>query len=67
MKLPYSYWACDLKAYMNENTGLSKDMTNWHPVRPIQLTSLRIFYRIKLAWDVFTGKADAVYWELDND
>ena len=32
----------------------------WVPTRPINYTSLSI--RVKSAWLVFTGKADAVIW-----
>jgi len=33
----------------------------WVPARPLGLFSLRS--RISLAWAVFTGKADALFWE----
>lgn len=32
----------------------------WYPARPIGFFSLT--YRIKAAWLVFTGKADALLW-----
>lgn len=32
----------------------------WVMARPLGLTGIR--YRLRLAWDVFTGKADALYW-----
>lgn len=33
----------------------------WKPARPEGLTNL--FFRIKCAWMVFTGKGDVVLWE----
>jgi len=33
----------------------------WVPARPLGLYGIR--HRIALAWDVLTGKADALYWE----
>lgn len=33
----------------------------WVPART--LGSTRLIDRFRLAWDVFTGKADALYWE----
>ncbi len=32
----------------------------WVLARPVGLTGFR--YRLKLAWQVFTGKADVLYW-----
>jgi hypothetical protein len=32
----------------------------WQPARPLAYCS--IFTRVKLAWMVFTGKADALSW-----
>ena len=32
----------------------------WCPVRPLGYPSIK--YRIKAAWLVFTGKADAIIW-----
>jgi len=32
----------------------------WVPSRPLGLASWRL--RLKLTWDVFIGKADALYW-----
>ena len=42
-------WSCDA-----EISGI------WTPARPLGLGGL--FYRIKMAWKVFTGKADIVVW-----
>ena len=33
----------------------------WVPARPLGLYGIK--RRIALAWDVLTGKADALYWE----
>lgn len=32
----------------------------WEPARPYGFYSMQS--RLRLAWDVFTGKADALYW-----
>lgn len=32
----------------------------WEPARPLGMAF--IMYRLQLAWDVFNGKADALYW-----
>jgi len=34
----------------------------WYPARPIGLGS--ILNRFQLAWAVFTGKADALFWRF---
>ena len=45
-------------------TGITENQTEiggkWIPARPEGFYSLR--YRIKAAWLVFTGKADAIVW-----
>lgn len=33
----------------------------YHPARPMGFFSLK--NRLSLAWDVFRGRADALYWE----
>lgn len=37
----------------------------WLPARPMGLFSLKS--RVKLAWMVFTGRADAYVWPQDED
>lgn len=38
---------------------VNTEKTSWVPARPLPPTYLS---RWKLAWDVFRGKADALYW-----
>lgn len=43
------YWDCD-----------TETVDGWKPARPIGIDG--IFRRFKLAWKVFTGKADVLTW-----
>ena len=40
----------------------SADGETWWPARPLGYPSFR--YRLKAAWLVFTGRADAVTWPM---
>jgi hypothetical protein len=46
--------------YFIDSVETSKDGKNWYPARPEGYPSLR--YRIRAAWLVFTGRADALIW-----
>jgi hypothetical protein len=35
----------------------------WVPARPLGWQGLRLWYRLKLAWGVFTAKYDVVEWD----
>lgn len=51
----------DEVANPNEGTEIGLPDGSWHPARPMQdIPSL--FKRIRTAWLVFTGRADAVIW-----
>ena len=38
----------------------------WIPARPIPFQGFCLFWRIKLAWRVFTGRYDALDWEANQ-
>ena len=38
----------------------------WRPARCCPFTSFQLIRRIKIAWDVFKGKKDTVYWDYPN-
>lgn len=40
----------------------SHDGRHWHPVRPQIAENTFLRYRLRMAWLVLTGKADAVEW-----
>ena len=64
MRLPRVYNANALKKYKNENIGRHED-GRWLPVRPMSLHDVQLMRRLKAAWDVFTGKVDIIYWEIE--
>jgi hypothetical protein len=35
----------------------------WRPARNMPYSSFQLIRRLKIAWDVFRGKKDAVYWD----
>ena len=57
-KAPIIYGACQLINSANENKANING--EWVIARPVGYFSLR--HRIKCAWMVFTGKADALVW-----
>ncbi len=46
-------WSCD------EEYAPGK----WRPSRCLPFSAFQLKRRIKIAWAVFTGKMDAVYWD----
>ena len=50
----------DLIAFARENMVKPTHDSKYVPCRPLGWTSLK--YRLRAAWMVFTGKADAVTW-----
>ncbi len=42
----------------------SNDGIHWYPLRPETAENTFIWHRIKAAWLVLTGKADAVEWNM---
>jgi hypothetical protein len=63
MKYP-SIITVDDVVYSVNHVHKSKDSVTWHPARCEGYPSLR--YRIKAAWLVFTGRADALIWPGDQ-
>jgi hypothetical protein len=45
---------------VTENNAMSRDGETWHPSRPSGFYS--IGNRLRCAWLVFTGRADALIW-----
>lgn len=59
LRMPIKYTVSQIK-----NEGILKLKNGkWIPARPNGYYSFLLFYRIKVCFDVFTGKADALYWE----
>lgn len=44
-------------------TSASADGETWRPVRPQTAENTFLLNRIRAAWRVFTGKADALEWD----
>jgi hypothetical protein len=63
MKSPSVHKVIDLMMFAKDNVTCIRG--HWVPARPLGLAS--IINRIKCAWLVFTGKADAVIWPEDDD
>jgi hypothetical protein len=59
MKAPNLYTLDGLHK-LNREVGASHDGKVWYPARPLGLDT--ISNRIRCAWLVFTGRADAVTW-----
>lgn len=61
MKSPSVWTLQNLMNYVkSKEAQASRDGNNWFPARPMGYPMF--FQRIRLAWLVFTGKADAVIW-----
>ncbi len=61
MKTPNKFTASEHFCYnVLANDTKTKDGF-WVPARPVS-NPLSLKERLKLAWDVFSGKADALYW-----
>ena len=56
MKVPNIYIANTI----NENQQLTNE--KWIPAKCVNLEGFYIAQRFKLAWMVFTGKADLIVW-----
>ncbi len=62
MKYPSKWKARNLSYhYMNSDCSVKIADGNWVPARPEGAPSF--WWRFKLAWLVWTGRADAVIWE----
>lgn len=58
MKAPNGHRLADLVKSAEQNQANING--RWVPARPLAFASVK--RRLSLAWHVFTGKADAVYW-----
>jgi len=38
----------------------------WHPIRPSTAENTFLLFRIKAAWKVLTGRADALEWDVPS-
>lgn len=61
MNCPRTYWITDLLRIATQ-IQTSHPTLKWTPARPMGLQSIGLRVRLKAAWLVFTGKADAVRW-----
>ena len=61
MRQPDGYSATELIKYYNTDRKTSDG--RWIPARGGPHNAWPWTWRFKLAWDVFSGKADALYWE----
>jgi len=60
MRQPDMYSAYCIKNWPNARQVSSGV---WIPARPCGHNAFTFTWRWKLAWDVLTGKADALHWE----
>lgn len=60
MKYPTIYKLEGLAALAEGDVKAQAEDGHWVPARPLGLSSWRL--RLKAAWLVFTGRADAVLW-----
>ena len=61
MRQPDGYEAGTIKRW---DTDKETSHGSWEPCRPEPRNSMYPWHwRLKLAWDVLTGKADALYWD----
>ena len=59
-KAPNAYTLSSLKKVLEMGVQSSSDGETWHPARPLGMQSLTS--RMRLAWEVFTGRADVLRW-----
>lgn len=62
MNTPHLYYVTELVKWAN-TTQTEHPEAGWIPARPLGFQGFSLKRRLKLAWAVFTGKYDAVYWE----
>lgn len=62
-RAPDTFSALELKNWPNEEEYAPG---KWRPSRCCPFTSFQLWRRIKIAWRVFTGKIDGVYWDYPN-
>ena len=61
---PYEWTICQLCDHIHTGPKTQVKGGSWEPSRPYGLYSLR--NRVRLAWMVFTGEADALRWPFQN-
>ncbi len=61
---PTIYALRELFVLINSGNTSSNDGKHYVPARPLGLYTIK--NRVKCAWAVFTGKADAVVWPQDQ-
>jgi hypothetical protein len=62
LNTPHLYYVPELVKWAN-TTQTCHPEAGWIPARPLGFQGLSLKRRLKLAWGVFTGKYDAMYWE----
>jgi hypothetical protein len=62
MRAPHLYYVPELIRW-GSSTQTCHPEAGWIPARPIPYYGMSLRQRLSLAWAVFTGKYDAVYWE----
>lgn len=62
MNTPHLYQVSDLVESTQQASQLHPEC-GWIPVRPLGFQGISLKRRLKLAWGVFTGRYDAVFWE----
>jgi hypothetical protein len=62
MNTPHLYFVPELIEW-GTHTQTNHPEAGWIPARPLGFQGLSLRRRLSLAWGVFTGKYDAVYWE----
>lgn len=61
---PYEWTIRELVRRIDDGPRTQVKGGDWEPSRPLGLFSLRS--RLRLAWMVFTGNADALRWPFQN-
>jgi hypothetical protein len=62
---PYRWTIDELTSHVTEARVSTSINGRWVPARPWGLDTLPS--RVRLAWEVFTGRADALVWPGQND
>lgn len=62
MGAPHLFQVSDL-VELTESMKQKHPEAGWIPLRPLTWPGIALCRRLKVAWGVFTGKYDAVFWE----
>ena len=60
---PTRWTAMDVKEWGVDNLVKHNGEDVYRPARPVPFWGLCFFYRLKMAWLVFTGQCDVLDWE----